>query len=58
MSLIDIPLDRIGQDNLRRMIATKVAESVYMDICVVGDPNKTEDLNGPELAVWYDERRV
>lgn len=31
MSLIDIPLDRIDQDDLRRLIATKAAESVYID---------------------------
>jgi hypothetical protein len=31
MSLIDIPLDLIGQDDLQRLIATKAAESVYID---------------------------
>ena len=31
MSLIDIPLDLIGQDDLRRLIVTKAAESVYID---------------------------
>jgi Putative DNA-binding domain len=31
MSLVDIPLDQIGESDLQRLIATQAPESVYID---------------------------